>query len=221
MDCTISSQNALLVDKLMKTINTSTMSIDTTNKILLQLVSSDKTIVLDIHLKEAFFDHLELKKRLVTIPKQKFHMKKMKLLKIVQKEYVLTFEYVFDKYIFKRNIFHNVPSLFKIGFIPRYSGEINPVVLSEMSEEIDAGPTTFKASRVGEIDTGRVSIKFPIEIDDEFSVDLVGGNLKNVFSVSDLFTQVVVNYEAPDSPLNFTFIGAEMKASFFMATGGR
>lgn len=218
MNCTISPQNALIIDRLLKTIKTSMMSIDTTSKILFQLVSSDKTLVLDFNLEESFFNDLQLKKKLITIPKQKFYMKKMKSLRIIYAEYMLTFEYLFDEHIFRRNVFYISPSLFSMEFSPNYSGEINPNSLTEILKEIYGQSITFKISNnTGEILTKGMNVKFPLKFNGEFSVSSISNNLKNIFSVSDLFLQTIINYESSNSPLNFIFIGTEIKALFFTA----
>lgn len=218
MDCTISPQNALAIDRILRVVKTHSISIDTTAKILFQLVSSDRTLVLNLSFEETFFSDLHLKKRLVTMPKQRFYMKKMKSLRIVCAEYTATFEYLFETHVLRRNVFYSTPSLFSVSFSSVCSGEALPSVLADAFGEISGHSIAFTASGdLGEISTKGTSIRFPMKLTGEFSVNTVGGNLKSIFEASSLFLQAIVNYEAQNSPLNIILVGTELRASFFTA----
>ncbi|ADM11949.2 uncharacterized protein Eint_080120 [Encephalitozoon intestinalis ATCC 50506] len=218
MDCMISPQNAFTIDRILQAVRTSTILIDTTKEITFQLVSSDKTLVLNLDLKETFFETLSSKNRLALIPRQKFYIKKMKLLKITTKEYIITFEYVFDKYILRRRVFYNPSSFFSVGFKTDYSGEVSPSIMRLALKEISDQLVTLKIDNGrGEIYNEETKMGFPLEFSGEFSVDLVGGNLRSMLEVSDLFARTIVNYGASNPSINFIFLGNEIRASFFAA----
>lgn len=218
MDCTISPQNALMIDRLLRTVKTLTLSIDTTSKILFQLVSSDKTLALDLVFEDTFFSDLDLKRKAVTIRKHRFYMKKMKMLKITCTEYMFVFEYLFDTYVFRRNVFYSPPSLFAISFLPTCTVDVSSPALTEILKEIGGGPVTLSVlDNIAEVSARGTSARFPLRQEGRFSVDLISENLKCMFDVSDLFVGLTVNYEAPGSPVNLIFSGIEIKASFFTA----
>ncbi|CAD26326.1 hypothetical protein [Encephalitozoon cuniculi GB-M1] len=222
MDCVMSSQNAFIVDRILQAVRTSAMLIDTTNEVAFQLIAADKTLILNLTLEKAFFTSLSLKNRLALIPRQKFYIKKMKLLRITTNEYVMVFEYVFDKYVLRRRVFYNQSQPFAIDFKIDLSGEINPNVLRLALKEIGEEIVTLRVAKdVGEIRGEETRMRFAVELHGEFSVDVIGGNLRSIFEVSDLFIRMGISYGSSNLSINFVFVGSGTKASFFVAINRR
>lgn len=218
MDCVISSQNAFMVDRILDTVGASMMLVDTTSGMAFHLVTHDRTLVLDLSLEESFFKSLSLKNRCILIPKQKFYIKKMKELKIVTNEYVMVFEYVFDKYTLRRRVFYSQSTRFAIDFKIDCTGEINPSVMGLALKEIGGNLVTLRViNNTGEICSEETRMKFPLALPSDFSVEVIGGNLKSIFEVSDLFIRMIISYGPTNLSINFVLLGNGAKASFFTA----
>ncbi|AFN83435.1 hypothetical protein EROM_080120 [Encephalitozoon romaleae SJ-2008] len=218
MDCVMSSQNAFTVDKILDAVGASTMLIDTTNGMVFHLVTHDRTLVLDFNLEESFFKSLSLKNKCILIPKQKFYIKKIKELKIITNEYVMVFEYVFDKYTLRRRVFYSQSTRFVIDFKIDCTGEINSSAMGLALKEIGDHFATLRViNNTGEICSEGTIIKFPLTLPTDFSVKVIGGNLKSIFEVSDLFIKMIMSYGPTNLSINFVLLGNGTKASFFTA----
>ncbi|KAG5860440.1 hypothetical protein KMI_01g00740 [Encephalitozoon hellem] len=218
MDCVISSQNAFIVDRVLQAVGGSTILIDTTNEITFQMITPDRALVLNLSLEKSFFTSLSLKNGCALIPIQKFYIKKMKQLKITTNEYVVVFEYVFDKYALRRRVFHSQSALFTIDFKIDCTGEINSNVMGLALKEIGDNLATLRvANNTGEICSEETRMRFPLAFHTDFCVEVIGGNLKSVFEVSDLFIKMLINYGSSNSSINFVLLGNGARASFFVA----
>lgn len=222
MDCVLSSQNASAVDRMLQAVRAPMVSIETRNRVLLQAVAADRTLVLDLTLEESFFRTITPKCMTVTIPRQRFYMKKMKLLRITTNEYVVVFEYVFDGYVLRRSVFYNSPPLFAVCFKADCSGEVSLSTMGAASKEIGDGLIVLQvANGVGEIRGEGAWMRFPLGLDAEFSAEVMGSSLKGIFEVSDLFDQAIVIHGSSNSSINFVLTGQEARASFFLAANYR
>lgn len=139
MDCVISPKNALVLDKLMKTIKTSDLRIDTTSRILLQMVSDDKTRCCNILLDEAFFVSVKVKKKLCLLNKPKFYIPKMKALRIFNYEDVMLFEYELEGCVFRHRLFGHECSIYTLSFQPHQQAPFDHTVFLEVLKQIKGG----------------------------------------------------------------------------------
>jgi hypothetical protein len=221
MDCTLSAQNALVIDRILQCVKGTSISIDTTSRILLQAVSSDRTMVLDLVLEASFFSAFESHAVLLTIPKQRFHMRKMRHLRITKGEYLLTFEYVFDKHTFRRKVFLIAPHLYSVEHRPSFSSLVDASVLVEAFKELRGASATFTADDgTARLRSGGTEIAFAFRFGTALNISLIVPNLRDILNVHGLFVECRMCYESPGSPLNFIFHSPEYRASFFTAVHG-
>ncbi|KAH9410957.1 hypothetical protein HK407_09g13700 [Ordospora pajunii] len=219
MDCTITAHNSIIIDRMIQVIKTPTISIDTMHAVCIQVVSTDKTAILEFTLANCMFEDLALKNKHVSIPRQRFYMKKMKHLRITTNEYVMVFEYVFEGYVFRRSVFHACAQPFEIGSEPRmYATDLDPGMMKTMCKEIQNEKVEVRISNgMGEVSGNKSRVRFRLDCADEWKAKGIGRNLRNIFEISDLFCAMKMEYGPQSSSMKIVLVGDEIKASFFTA----
>ncbi|TBU18175.1 hypothetical protein CWI42_090150 [Ordospora colligata] len=219
MDCTITARNSIIIDRMMQVIKAPTISINTMYTVCIQVVSTDKTAVLEFILGSSVFESLTLKNKHLSIPRQRFYMKKMKHLRITTNEYVMMFEYVFEGYVFRRSVFHAYAQPFEVGSEPRmYVIGLDPGMMKAMCKEIQNEKVEVRISNgMGEVRGSRTMVRFKMERTDEWKAKGIGKNLKSIFETSDLFHTMKMEYGPQSSSMKVVLVGDSVEASFFSA----
>ncbi|EOB14931.1 hypothetical protein NBO_11g0004 [Nosema bombycis CQ1] len=218
MDCIISPKNALLLDKLMNSIKSNELIIDSNSKLLLQMVSDDKTKCCNISLDNDFFISVSLKNKLVVMNKPKFYMNKMKVLKIFTYDNMLVFDYEFEDYVYRHRFFAHKTNIFTINFTPCKVTNVDINLFLEVLKQVKNGDSKFVFDEeFAYIQNGENTIKFKCSNFNNVSFELCPTIFRMILSSCKMFNEAILCWENKGCPINLIFRSANIQASYFCA----
>ncbi|KAF9762222.1 hypothetical protein NGRA_2162 [Nosema granulosis] len=217
MDCIISPKNALILDKLMKTIKSNDLVIDTTSRILFQMVSDDKTKCCNLVFEDSFFISIKAKKKLMQISKPKFFIKKMKVLRMFTYDNVMVFEYEFEDYTYRHRFFIYETSIYHLVFNSSQSSPFDHNVLLEVLKQVHKEVRMEIKDGFAYLTNEENVIKFKCCDLSDVGFDVCLSSFKTILSTCKVFNEALLCWEGEDCPINLVFRSSNIQISYFLA----
>ncbi|KAI5179508.1 hypothetical protein PAEPH01_2675 [Pancytospora epiphaga] len=218
MECIITPDKALLLDKLLRFYKASSILFDSTAGLLLQVVTPDLSQLKCIRPDDTFFSYIKLLNIVVSIPFQKFHIGNMKSLKIIQREYTTTLEYIFEEYKYTKVIDNIEGEVFDPEFEAIYSLNIDLSALRRALKGTKVKQVRMEIRKDVRVfyEGTEIVLDSPVDCIEPiiFRIDLEG--LKSIFNYMDLYTDYSLSFSDSMECLNATFRGPESVTSIYV-----
>ncbi|WUR02488.1 DNA damage checkpoint protein DDC1 [Vairimorpha necatrix] len=218
MDCKISPQNALMLDKICQTIKSQYLLIDITDKLRIQMVSDSKNVICNISFTSSFFLTSSLQNIVFRINKPRFSFSKMLNLKIESVPNFLIFIYEFDDYIYRHKYVIFNESVVDIPFNINKSDFIDPHLFYQVICQTSGSAKIEFDDQFGIVSNENISLKFQCPGFTGISFKFETEIFKKILSINDMFDSCLLNWEDDDSPVNINFYGTTMSVFLFIAT---
>lgn len=218
MDCIITPKNAIILEKLMRTIKSNDLVVDTTNRILFQMVSEDRTKCCNVALEDDFFISVKPKRKLIQINKPKFFIKKMKVLRIFTYDNVMVFEYEFEDYTYRHRLFTYETSIYTLVFNSVKTSIFNHQLFLEVLRQIKRGEVKVEfKEEFAHLTNEENTIKFKCCDLEDVSFELCLTSFRTILDVCKVFNESILCWEGDDCPINLIFRSSNIQVSYFLA----
>lgn len=218
MNCKISAEKTIMLDKLLKTTKSEFITFDTTaSSVVIQLALPNFSQYTIIRLEQDFFESLEVHNKIFTIPFQKFYKPQMLSMEIEQIQNKSIFNYtMLNSVTYKKCITTLDIDLFDLEFDPAQTVKMDLLCMQKIIKNIKDKFITLSIGKGFEIKSDTMQITSEdLNDSNKKSFKIETEKLKNILSISDLFDEFVVSYDDDEAALNIIFRGLEIFVSTF------
>ncbi|ELA41022.1 uncharacterized protein VICG_01904 [Vittaforma corneae ATCC 50505] len=217
MHCTLSPENTILLDKLIKSTKTEMISIEVDSIFQIYLISPDLSQLTIIKLEPSFFESFENTVLIqVSFPVRKLYKQNIKALQITLNDYTINLEYIFNAMKHTQTFDCLEAEIFDLDFQCEREIEIKLPGLKRILREIKDKQIKIEMKDSFKISGQHVEISIPqTNLDVDFTVDTE--KFKSIVKISDHFYTIKFNLPAEISPLNITMEAPEIFLSTFIS----
>lgn len=218
MECVLTPEATLLLDKLIKTTKCEYITIDTTSTPMIQLCSPDMSQYTIIRLEPIFFSIFKSLNRVVSIPYQKFYKPSMKSLEIQQFLEKTGFDYMLENANYTRRTYNLKGELFDLNFTSVKTIKIDLLCIKNILQRVKEDYIVICIGKCVEIFFGDTVVSINADVNEApFKFKVEKGLLRNTILNADIFTDHVLAFSDGDSPMNVILRNSEVHFSSFIS----
>lgn len=219
MDCVLTAENTLIMDKLMRFPKSEIIVFDTTSPLTIQLLSANMTSMLQIKLNSGFFNSFYPKAIQIATPFLKFYMPGMKELTIKQSLAKTALEYKFDGYTYTKVVDNINGKMMDMEFIPTVSFKLDLPCFKEISKYIKGRRAIISVGDVIRISCPGSCIEYKntMEVKENIEFTIDTEILKGLLYHSNIHYDHEFVYSNESDCLNVVFRGPSILMLFFIA----